>query len=131
MNRFSLTYVTTPGAAVKALRPDGGADEKLDFVRLNQKRPLGGGTDLLGEIKDGLYAPSEIVNLKTIPGWRGIRAGENGALEIGATTPIVDVAESADVRRLCAALADAADHVGSPKIRNQGTVAGNLCQRPR
>jgi xanthine dehydrogenase YagS FAD-binding subunit len=130
MNRFALTNVSTPGAAIAALHlePATGA---LDYARLNQKRPLGGGSDLLGEIKEGLYSPSEIVNLKTIAAWNGIRTGEDGALEVGATTPIVDVMESGVVRGHCAALADAAEHVGSPQIRNQGTVGGNLCQRPR
>ena len=146
MNRFSLTNVTTAAAAVDALTLErfviGGGNGNgngvpakpaaaWDFVSLNRKRPLSGGSDLLGEIKEGVIAPESVVNLKTIPGWEGIRAGADGSLDIGATTAIVDVAESAEVRSRFAALADAADHVGSPQIRNQGTVGGNLCQRPR
>ena len=130
MNRFALTNVTTAGAALHALETPP-AEGPLTYALLNQKRPLAGGSDLLGEIKEGLYAPAEIVNLKMIAGWDGVRAGEGGALEIGATTSVADVAESKAVRAHSGALADAAEHVGSPQIRNQGTVGGNLCQRPR
>jgi xanthine dehydrogenase YagS FAD-binding subunit len=130
MNRFALTNVSTPEAAVNALKPPGPA-VALTFASLNTKRPLAGGSDLLGEIKDGLIAPGMVVNLKPIAGWRGISLGLDGTLGIGATTAIADVADSAEVRRHCVALAEAAGHVGSPQIRNQGTVGGNLCQRPR
>ncbi len=130
MNRFTLTNVTTPAAALDAMRPD--AEVKpLDFSWLNAKRPLAGGSDLLAEIKEGIIRPGTLVNLKTITGWSGIRPGADDALEIGATTLIADVAASDVVRAHSAALADAAEHVGSPQIRNQGTVGGNLCQRPR
>ncbi len=128
MNRFSLTNVTTPAAAVQALTLERFAigvdparpDARWDFSSLNRKRPLAGGSDLLGEIKDGIIAPESVVNLKTIAGWDGIRVTADGALEIGATTIIADVADSSEVRGRCAALADAAEHVGSPQIRNQG-----------
>ncbi len=130
MNQFALTNVSSPTAAVAALRlpPDGAP---LTFARLNEQRPLAGGSDLLGEIKDGLIAPRNLVNLKPIAAWQGIRPELDGTLAIGATTAIADVAASAAVRTHCAALADAAGHVGSPQIRHQGTVGGNLCQRPR
>ena len=130
MNQYALINVTTPAAAVEALQLDGPA-APLDFARLNAKRPLSGGSDLLGEIKEGTITPGVIVNLKTIPGWQGIRHGDDGALEIGATTIIADVAASPGVRVHSAALAEAAEHIGSPQIRDQGTVGGNLCQRPR
>lgn len=129
MNRFTLTNVTTPDAAIAALRL--GGDAPVTYDRLNEKRPLGGGSDLLGEIKEGLISPRELVNLAPVADWHGIRPALDGTIEIGATTFIADVASSADVRRGAAALADAAEHVGSPQIRNQGTVGGNVCQRPR
>ncbi len=130
MTPFALTNVTTAAAAVRELRPPGAGGGPLTFARLNALRPLGGGTDLLNEIKDGLIAPRRLVNLKPAAELRGIRL-EGDELQIGAITLVNDVAESAEVRRHAPALAQAAGHVGSAQLRNQGTVGGNLCQRPR
>ena len=55
----------------------------------------------------------------------------NGGLRIGAAMKMVDVAEHAEIGRLYPAVAAAAIEVGTPQIRNQGTVGGNLNQRPR
>ena len=116
---------------MRELRPPAAeATDRLTFVRLNETRPLGGGTDLLNEIKDGLIAPRRLVNLKPVPELRGIRL-DGDELQIGATTLVNDLAGSAEVRHRAPALAQAAGHVGSEQIRNQGTVGGNLCQRPR
>ena len=134
MNRFTLTNALTPAAALEALRPDtapGGKEKPLDFARLNARRPLAGGSDLLGEIKEGIISPELVVNLKPIAAWRGIEHTPDGGWRIGATTLIADVAAHDWLPSHCGALADAAEHVGSPQIRNQGTVGGNLCQRPR
>lgn len=128
MTPFALTNVSTAAAAVRELRLPG--DGPLTFGRLNELRPLGGGTDVLNEIKDGLIAPRRLVNLKPAVELRGIRL-EGDELQIGATTLVNDVASSPEVRRRAPALAEAAGHVGSEQIRNQGTVGGNLCQRPR
>ena len=130
MTPFALTNVTTAAAAVRELRPAAPPDGPLTFAGLNDTRPLGGGTDVLNEIKDGLIAPRRLVNLKPAAELRGIRL-EGDELQIGATTLVHDVAESAEVRRRAPALAQAAGHVGSEQIRHQGTVGGNLCQRPR
>lgn len=131
MNAFALTHVSTAAAAVRELSLDPApGDHPWTFARLNAKRPLAGGSDLLGEIKDGLIAPQRLVNLKPITGFQGIRlAGDE--LQIGATTTVAELAASAEVRARCPALAQAAEHVGSEQIRQQGTVGGNLCQRPR
>ncbi len=66
-----------------------------------------------------------------IPAWQGIQTGADGALRIGAATPVADVAESAEVRGRCAALAEAAERADPPPGRGPQTVGGNLCQRPR
>lgn len=134
MTPFALTNVSTAAAAVRELRPKEDFRSRgrplAAFTELNALRPLGGGTDLLSEIKDGLIAPQRLVNLKPAAELRGIRL-EGDELMVGATTLVNDVAHSAEVRRLAPALAQAAAHVGSEQLRNQGTVGGNLCQRPR
>jgi len=91
---------------------------------------LAGGTDLLGAMKDNLATPERLVSLTHVKELLGIRPVAAG-LRIGAATPLVDIAESAVVQEKAPLLAMAAGKVGTPQIRNMGTLGGNLCQRPR
>ena len=91
---------------------------------------IAGGTDLLGEIKQGTARPSKLVVLNSIDGLKGIWIHERGLL-IGAMTTIAEIAEHEYVRSRYAVLAEACDSVATPQIRNVGTLGGNLCQRPR
>lgn len=90
---------------------------------------LAGGTDLLDMLKERLVRPQRIINLKSISGLNYIKNG-NG-LEIGALTTIAEIAENPSVRKNFAALSEAAESIATPQLRNMGTIAGNLCQRPR
>jgi len=91
---------------------------------------LAGGTDLLGELKDHLASPERLVNIRNLKELQGIRAGRGG-LTIGAATLLADIAENAMILQQMPLLAMAAGKVGTPQIRNMGTIGGNLCQRPR
>lgn len=91
---------------------------------------LAGGTDLLGELKDNTAAPERLVHIRHLKELQGIRSGRDG-LSIGAATLLVDIAESPMVQQRAPLLAMAAEKVGTPQIRNMGTIGGNLCQRPR
>ena len=93
-------------------------------------RLMGGGTDLLGEIKEGTIQPDVVVDLKAVPGLAFIRRDADG-LAIGACTAVADLAADPDVARDYRGLHEAAAVVASPQLRNMGTVGGNLCQRPR
>jgi xanthine dehydrogenase YagS FAD-binding subunit len=93
-------------------------------------RPLAGGQDLLARIKDHLDAPDRLVNVKNALDAK-ITATPDGGLRIGAAVKIIDLADNALAKKLYPALAEAASLVGSPQIRHQGTVGGNLNQRPR
>jgi xanthine dehydrogenase YagS FAD-binding subunit len=92
--------------------------------------PLAGGQDLLARLKDYIAQPDRVVNVKSaldatvvpMPG---------GGLKIGAAMKMADLAENAQVAKLYPAISLAAIEVGTPQIRNQGTVGGNLNQRPR
>jgi xanthine dehydrogenase YagS FAD-binding subunit len=91
---------------------------------------LAGGSDLLGLLKDYVVTPQRVVDLKGVRELGGIRKTSSG-LRIGALVTFDDLAENAAVRADYPALTAAARGVASPQIRNVGTVAGDLCQRPR
>lgn len=97
----------------------------------NDVRPMGGGQDLLGTMKDYLLTPSRVVDLKRIPHLNKIAYDPAHGLTLGALVTITEVEEHPAIRQHFAALAEAAQSVGSIQIRNVGTVGGNLCQRPR
>jgi len=94
-------------------------------------RLLAGGVDLLGELKDDLVEAAALVDLKAVRGLSALRFDADGTLRIGALVTLARLAGDARVRRDFPAIAQAAASVGSPEIRNVGTVGGNLCQRPR
>ena len=90
---------------------------------------VGGGSEALQLMKDHVLEPDYVVNLKTIPGLETIKE-ERGGFRIGALTKLVDIEEHPSVREKLLILSDAAGDAASPQIRNAGTIAGNLCQRP-
>ena len=91
---------------------------------------LAGGTDLLSLMKDYIETPKRVVNIKGIKELAGIRKTAAG-LRIGALATFAELIGSPLVRAGYPSLVTAAEGVSSPQIRNMGTVAGDLCQRPR
>lgn len=91
---------------------------------------LAGGTDLLSLMKDYVHSPKRVVNIKGIKELGGI-ARKGGNVRIGATVTLDELASNAVIRASYPALTQAALGVTSPQLRNMGTVAGDLCQRPR
>ena len=91
---------------------------------------MGGGTDILAQVKDGVVGAERLVGLAAIPGFSAI-AETGHSLTIGAGATIADVAAHSVVQRRYAALAEAAGGLATPQIRNEGTIGGNLAQRPR
>ena len=89
----------------------------------------GGGSDLLGLVKERIAMPDVVVNLKTIRGQDRIDPVGQGA-RIGGLITLDALSRDALIRRRFAVLAEAAAGVATPQIRNVGTLAGNLCQRP-
>ena len=90
--------------------------------------PMAGGMDLLGLMKDYIVSPDRVVSIKGLD--QAITTADSG-LRIGAAAKIVDLAEHAAARKRFPALIAAAEGVGTPQIRNMGTVGGNIMQRPR
>ncbi len=93
--------------------------------------PLAGGTDLLSTMKQGIDQPEKVVNLKSIPGLKKIEYEQGKGLKISALTTVTEIAEHPIINQKYTVLAEAAQQVGSPQLRNQGTIGGNICQRPR
>jgi len=106
-------------------------DEALAVLDDRPALVHGGGTDLLGCLRDRILIADTVVSLSAIDELRGIRTGPDGGLRIGALTTIAAVASDPTVEARYPGLARAADSVASPQLRNQGTIAGNLCQKPR
>ncbi len=90
---------------------------------------VGGGSDLLGMVKEHLVEPDVLVNLKTIRGLDQIET-QRGHMKIGGLTTLDTISRDARIRKEYTVLAEAAENVGTPQIRNAGTLAGNVCQRP-
>lgn len=97
----------------------------------SEAKILAGGTDLLGELKEGLIAPNRLVNIKGVPNLRYIRFSEKDGLRLGALATLSEISAHHIIRQRFTALAEAANSVATPQIRNVGTIGGNLCQRPR
>ncbi len=85
---------------------------------------IAGGHSLLPVMKLRLSAPEQLVDIGRIEALKGISA--DGSLTIGATTTHAEIAASADVQSMCAALASAAGQIGDPPVRNFGTLGGNV-----
>ncbi len=92
---------------------------------------LAGGTDLLALMKDEVVAPKRLVNIKGIAELGGVRFDAASGLRIGALATFEDVLGDVAVRKSYPAIVTAMEGVTSPQIRSMGTVAGDLCQRPR
>ena len=106
-----------------------------DAIRLLERNGadamvLAGGLDNMDWLKDRLRKPKVVVDLSNIAELRGIKE-VNGGLEIGAMTTLTEVVKHPVVRDKYAILMDAAEHVASPQIRNQGTIGGNVSQDTR
>lgn len=106
-------------------------DEALEHMAVTGAHAHAGGTDLLGCLRDGVFEATRVVSLGRLRHRRGIRSVEDGGLRLGALTTIAEIAGSGPVAGRYPALAQAASEVASPQLRNQGTLGGNLCQRPR
>ena len=88
--------------------------------------PLGGGTDLVVNIRRGIVAPPVLIDMNRVDELHTIKADENG-LELGASLRLSDIAEHPGVNRHYPVVAQAAAHIAGPTHRNMGTVGGNLC----
>jgi xanthine dehydrogenase YagS FAD-binding subunit len=116
MNRFEWVDVNSVDQALAAVSSD--------------SMFKAGGVDLLDLMKDDIFAPKRLVNIRNIQGLNEIREGEQG-LHIGPLATLTELSEHQAIQKKYTAISDAADRVATPQIRNMATVGGNLAQRPR
>ncbi len=108
--------------------------EEADVVELlaNQwgtTEILAGGTDLVGLMKKMIVTPERVVNVMEVASMRGIAVDSFGAT-IGAATTLDDLLDSPELNEY-AAIKDAIRGINSIQLQAQGTLGGELCQRPR
>jgi xanthine dehydrogenase YagS FAD-binding subunit len=94
-------------------------------------RAHAGGTDLVGCLRDGVFDAKAVVSLSGLAELKGISGTKDGGLRIGALATLAEIARDEGVAKGWPALAQGAAAAASPQLRNQGTLGGNLCQRPR
>ncbi|MCP5368283.1 MAG: 4-hydroxybenzoyl-CoA reductase subunit beta [Hyphomicrobiales bacterium] len=90
-------------------------------------RLLGGGTDLLPNLRRGIEKPPTVVDITAVDEMQAIRRLDDGSLRIGAAVTLAEVAEHPDLRAAWPVVAKGAGEVAGPTHRLMGTVGGNLC----
>lgn len=91
---------------------------------------LAGGTDLMTSLKQNIVSPKRVVSLKNIRELRRIEVSDK-EIHVGATVSLAEFADHPDIRKHFPCLVQAVEGIASPQILTMGTVAGDLCQRPR
>jgi len=88
---------------------------------------LAGGTDLMLQLQDGMFAPDYVVDVKNVPELMSLSFDPTSGLTIGAATSLRSIETSEIVREKYPHLATGASEVGSVQIRNQASFGGNIC----
>ena len=119
MKAFAYASPTTVKEALGLLDSEWGKSEVL-----------AGGTDLLSLMKEYIATPDRLVNIKSIGGLNQIKS-DGDSVSIGALVTLQELIDHDHLGHWFPSLVQAAEGVASPQIRAMGTVAGDLCQRPR
>ena len=89
-------------------------------------RVVAGGTDLIPSMRQRLFEPEYVLDIRNVAGLKDIRQTDRG-VEIGALASLTSIEQSALLRRRYPVLTEAAATVASPLLRNMGTIGGNIC----
>jgi 4-hydroxybenzoyl-CoA reductase subunit beta len=90
-------------------------------------RLIAGGTDLIPSMRQKLFEPEYVLDLRGISEMSGIKPHPDGGAEIGALTTLRAVERSRFLSQHYSVLTEAAATVASPVLRNMGTIGGNIC----
>src|SRR5437879_11176504 len=124
--RFRIATPRTYREAAQLLR-DNGAGE-LDRTRGTptlRVMLVAGGTDLFPNMKRRQFTPEVLISLARVQDAAGIQ--RNGHLDISAGTTLYAIAQDPGIRERSTALAEAAEVVSTPQLRNMGTIGGHIC----
>ncbi len=106
-------------------------DEAIRLLSASGARLHAGGTDLLPCLRGEVFGADRIISISGLSALRGIKSGADGGMRIGALATLAEIAAHSVLLKNYPALAEAAASAASPQLRSQGTIGGNLCQRPR
>jgi 4-hydroxybenzoyl-CoA reductase subunit beta len=110
----------------KLLRPRTLDDARLLLAKHINARIVAGGTDLIPSMRQKLFEPQYVIDIRNIAELKGIRQQGSG-VEIGALTSLTTIEHSDLLQRRYPVLTEAAATVASPLLRNMGTIGGNIC----
>jgi 4-hydroxybenzoyl-CoA reductase subunit beta len=112
----------------RLLRPRA-VDEAVAYLakHAGNIRVLAGGTDLIPSMRQKLFEPEYVLDLRGVAELRGVQPQANGTVVIGALTALSAIEKSAYLRQHYPVLTEAAATVASPVLRNMGTLGGNIC----
>ena len=88
--------------------------------------PIAGGTDLVPNMKHGLFTPAHLVSLRGVSEMRGVTRGPE-AIEIGAVETLDALSSHPELVEKLPSLALACSLVSGPQLRRAGTIGGNIC----
>jgi 4-hydroxybenzoyl-CoA reductase subunit beta len=88
---------------------------------------IAGGTDLIPSLRQGIFAPEYVIDIRAIADLRGVRVHDGVGVDIGALTSLATIEDSEFIRREFPVLHEAVATVASPVLRNMGTLGGNIC----
>ena len=107
------------------------AKDVEDAIRLRIEHPeaqiIAGGSDVLVQMREGKRAGKELISIYMIDALRGVSLDQDRNLRIGSLTSFSHITRDPLIRKYCNVLGEAVDQVGSPQIRNIGTIGGNTC----
>jgi 4-hydroxybenzoyl-CoA reductase subunit beta len=111
----------------KLLRPRTVDEAVEELSKHASVRIIAGGTDLIPSMRQKLFEPEYVLDLRRIAELRGIKPQPDGGVEIGALTTLRALENSEFLRTHYPVLTEAAATVASPVLRNMGTLGGNIC----
>ncbi|MBQ6509766.1 MAG: xanthine dehydrogenase FAD-binding subunit XdhB, partial [Flexilinea sp.] len=88
---------------------------------------IAGGSDVLVQMREGKRAGKELISIYMIDAMRGVSIDEDENIRIGSLTSFSHITKDPIIQKYINVLGEAVDQVGSPQIRNIGTIGGNTC----
>ena len=88
---------------------------------------IAGGSDVLVQMREGKRAGKELISIYMLDELRGVSIDEAENIRIGSLTSFSHITHDPIIQKYCNVLGEAVDQVGSPQIRNVGTIGGNTC----